>query len=111
MISVKKQALTVSAALAAFALTFGAPVLGHAAYQLNPEVKDATPALKEASAIGVRTHNTEALQNLPNKDAMVVMSFGTTYKDTRAKTKKVLLTQLLKKHWLNLKKTVTLALH
>ena len=45
MISVKKQALTVSAALAAFALTFGAPVLGHAAYQLNPEVKDATPAL------------------------------------------------------------------
>ncbi|MDU7145942.1 MAG: sirohydrochlorin cobaltochelatase [Veillonella sp.] len=84
MISVKKQALTVSAALAAFALTFGAPVLGHAAYQLNPEVKDATPALKEASAIGVRTHNTEALQNLPNKDAMVVMSFGTTYKDTRA---------------------------
>ena len=86
MISVKKQALTVSAALAAFALTFGAPVLGHAAYQLNPEVKDPTPALKEASAIGVRTHNTEALQNLPNKDAMVVMSFGTTFKDTRAKT-------------------------
>ena len=86
MISVKKQALTVSAALAAFALTFGAPVLGHAAYQLNPEVKDPTPALKEASAIGVRTHNTEALQNLPNKDAIVVMSFGTTFKDTRAKT-------------------------
>lgn len=54
MFSVKKQALTVSAALAAFALTFGAPVLGHAAYQLNSEVKDATPALKEASAIGVR---------------------------------------------------------
>lgn len=86
MFSVKKRALTVSAALAAFALTFGAPVLGHAAYQLNPEVKDPTPALKEASAIGVRTHNTEALQNLPNKDAMVVMSFGTTFKDTRAKT-------------------------
>ena len=86
MISVKKQALTVSAALAAFALTFGAPVLGHAAYQLNDEVKDPTPALKEAAAIGVRTHNTEALQNLPNKDAIVVMSFGTTFKDTRAKT-------------------------
>ena len=86
MISVKKRALTVSAALAAFALTFGVPVLGHAAYQLNDEVKDPTPALKEAAAIGVRTHNTEALQNLPNKDAMVVMSFGTTYKDTRAKT-------------------------
>ena len=86
MFSVKKRALTVSAALAAFALTFGAPVLGHAAYQLNDEVKDPTPALKEAAAIGVRTHNTEALQNLPNKDAIVVMSFGTTYKETRAKT-------------------------
>ena len=86
MFSVKKQALTVSAALAAFALTFGAPVLGHAAYQLNDQVKDPTPALKEASTIGVRTHNTEALQNLPNKDAIVVMSFGTTYKETRAKT-------------------------
>ena len=86
MFSVKKQALTVSAALAAFALTFGAPVLGHAAYQLNDQVKDPTPALKEASTIGVRTHNTEALQNLPNKDAIVVMSFGTTFKDTRAKT-------------------------
>ena len=45
MISVKKRALTVSAALAAFALTFGAPVLGHAAYQLNGEEKDPTPAL------------------------------------------------------------------
>ena len=86
MFSVKKQALTVSAALAAFALTFGAPVLGHAAYQLNDEVKDPTPALKEASTIGVRTHNTEALQNMQNKDAILVMSFGTTYKDTRAKT-------------------------
>ena len=67
MFSVKKRALTVSAALAAFALTFGAPVLGHAAYQLNPEVKDPTPALKEASAIGVRTHNTEALQTYQTK--------------------------------------------
>ena len=86
MFSVKKHALTVSAALAAFALTFGAPVLGHAAYQLNDEVKDPTPALKEASTIGVRTHNTEALQNMQNKDAIVVMSFGTTYKETRAKT-------------------------
>ena len=86
MFSVKKHALTVSAALAAFALTFGASVLGHAAYQLNDEVKDPTPALKEASTIGVRTHNTEALQNMQNKDAIVVMSFGTTYKETRAKT-------------------------
>ena len=138
-----KKQLALASAILGLAVSFGAPVVSNAAYQLNEEVKDPTPALKEAAAIGVRTHNTEALQNLPNKDAMVVMSFGTTYKDTRVKTidatvdaikaahpntkvitaftshiirdriqqKKVLPTQLLKKHWLNLKKTVTLALH
>ena len=84
-IEMKKQ-LALASAILGLAVSFGAPVVSNAAYQLNPEVKDPTPALKEASAIGVRTHNTEALQNLPNKDAMVVMSFGTTYKDTRVKT-------------------------
>ena len=81
-----KKQLALASAILGLAVSFGAPVVSNAAYQLNPEVKDPTPALKEAAAIGVRTHNTEALQNLPNKDAMVVMSFGTTYKETRAKT-------------------------
>ena len=81
-----KKQLALASAILGLAVSFGAPVVSNAAYQLNAEVKDPTPALKEASAIGVRTHNTEALQNLPNKDAMVVMSFGTTYKDTRVKT-------------------------
>ena len=81
-----KKQLALASAILGLAVSFGAPVVSHAAYQLNDEVKDPTPALKEAAAIGVRTHNTEALQNLPNKDAIVVMSFGTTYKDTRAKT-------------------------
>ena len=81
-----KKQLALASAILGLAVSVGAPVVSHAAYQLNDEVKDPTPALKEATAIGVRTHNTEALQNLPNKDAMVVMSFGTTYKDTRAKT-------------------------
>ena len=81
-----KKQLALASAILGFAVSFGAPVVSNAAYQLNEEVKDPTPALKEAAAIGVRTHNTEALQNLPNKDAMVVMSFGTTYKDTRMKT-------------------------
>ena len=81
-----KKQLALASAILGLAVSFGAPVVSNAAYQLNPEVKDPTPALKEASAIGVRTHNTEALQNLPNKDAIVVMSFGTTFKDTRAKT-------------------------
>ena len=81
-----KKQLALASAILGLAVSFGAPVVSNAAYQLNEEVKDPTPALKEAAAIGVRTHNTEALQNLPNKDAMVVMGFGTTYKDTRVKT-------------------------
>ena len=81
-----KKQLALASAILGLAVSFGAPVVSNAAYQLNEEVKDPTPALKEAAAIGVRTHKTEALQNLPNKDAMVVMSFGTTYKDTRVKT-------------------------
>lgn len=57
-----------------------------AAYTLNSEVKDATPALKEASEIGVRTYVNPKLSNLPNKDAILITSFGTTFKDSRAKT-------------------------
>ena len=57
-----------------------------AAYELNPEVKTATPALLAASQMGVRTYENPALQNLANKDAIVVMTFGTTFTDTRAKT-------------------------
>ena len=57
-----------------------------AAYTLNEEVKAPTPALKQAAQIGVLVHETPELQGLENRDAIVVMSFGTTYKDTRAKT-------------------------
>ena len=57
-----------------------------AAYQLNPEVKNATMALKAASEIGVLKNENKDLANLADKDAIVVMTFGTTYKDTRAKT-------------------------
>ena len=84
-IKMKKQ-LVLASAILGLAVSIGAPVVSNAAYQLNEEVKDPTPALKEASTIGVRTHETKELQNLQNKDAIVVMSFGTTYKDTRAKT-------------------------
>lgn len=81
-----KKELTLASALLGFAVSFGAPVVSDAAYQLNEEVKNPTPALLEASSIGVRTHETKELQNQENKDAIVVMSFGTTYKETRAKT-------------------------
>ena len=81
-----KKQLALASAILGLAVSVGAPVVSNAAYQLNEEVKNPTPALKEASTIGVRTHETKELQNLQNKDAIVVMSFGTTYKDTRAKT-------------------------
>ena len=82
MKSLKKFAVAsmTCAALLGFAAT------SHAAYQLNDEVKDATPALLMASQIGVKTNVNPALANLPDKDAIVVMSFGTTFKDSRAKT-------------------------
>ena len=75
-----------AASLAVTALVGFAPQSVDAAYSLNPEVKDATPALLEASQIGVLKHETPELQNEANKDAIVVMSFGTTFKDTREKT-------------------------
>ena len=55
-------------------------------YELNPEVKDATPALKMAAEIGILKHETPELQDMENKDAILVMSFGTTFKDSRQKT-------------------------
>ena len=79
-----KKALAVSLACTA-AWGISAPQT-EAAYQLNPEVQKPTMALKTASEIGVLKHETPELQNLANKDAIVVMTFGTTFKDTRAKT-------------------------
>ena len=69
------------AALCVFGVGFSA-----SAYELNAEVKDVTPALREASTIGVWHHSNPDLQNLKNKDAILVMTFGTTFADTRAKT-------------------------
>ena len=73
-----------AAALAASCLAISIP--GYAAYSLSEEVKAPTPALKQASEIGVRSYSNPAMQDLPDKDAMVVMSFGTTMKETRDKT-------------------------
>lgn len=55
----------------------------YAGYQLNSEVKNATPALKRAAEIGVRVAENAEMKDLANKDAIVVMSFGTTYTDSR----------------------------
>ncbi|MBR2182694.1 MAG: sirohydrochlorin cobaltochelatase [Acidaminococcaceae bacterium] len=65
-------------------MAFAVP--GHAGYKLSSEVKKPTPALLEASEIGVRVYNNREMQDLPDKDALVVMSFGTTMKETRDRT-------------------------
>lgn len=68
------------------ATLLGAAVTTHAAYSLSEEVKTPTSALLMATEIGVKTNENAAMAQLPNKDAILVMSFGTTFKDTRAKT-------------------------
>ena len=82
--SMLKRLCAVSLASLALGTFTGLPA--QAGYTLNPEVKDATPALKQAAEIGVRKHETPELAKEKNKDAILVLSFGTTYKDSRAKT-------------------------
>lgn len=62
------------------------PAASEAAYELNPEVKTATPALLAASQMGVQVYENPGLQGLADKDAIVVMTFGTTFAENRAKT-------------------------
>lgn len=56
-----------------------------AAYQLSEEVANPPAALQMATQIGVLKYENTALQSQANKDAIVVLSFGTTFKDQRAK--------------------------
>ena len=62
------------------------PAASEAAYELNPEVKTATPALLAASQMGVQVYENPDLQGLADKDAIVVMTFGTAFAENRAKT-------------------------
>ncbi len=59
---------------------------GSTGYKLSEEVKTATPSLLNAAQIGVCVYENPELASLPDKDAILVMSFGTTYKETRSKT-------------------------
>lgn len=81
----KKSMKAILSASVAALCVFGVG-LSASAYELNAEVKDVTPALREASTIGVWHYSNPDLQNLKNKDAILVMTFGTTFADTRAKT-------------------------
>ena len=59
-----------------------------AAYTLNDEVANPTPSLMTASQLGVLSYKNDnpAMMNAKDKDAIVILSFGTTYKDSRMKT-------------------------
>lgn len=85
--------------MACVALT-GISATGFAGYSLSSDVKNATPALAHASQIGVRTYNTTdpELLKAPNKDAILVMSFGTTFPETRAKTIEATVKQIQAAH-------------
>lgn len=83
MKNLKKMVACSLACAALFAVNVNS---SEAAYALNPEVTTATTALKNASQIGVMVNENKALANKANKDAIVVMSFGTTYKENRDKT-------------------------
>ncbi len=58
----------------------------NAAYQLSDEVSNPPAALQMATQIGVLKYENPKMKNAANKDAIVILSFGTTYKDNRAKT-------------------------
>ena len=57
-----------------------------AAYTLNDEVANPPAALQMATQIGVLKYENPALNSYMNKDAIVVLSFGTTFKDQRTKS-------------------------
>lgn len=76
-----KKFLAVSVACSS--LFIAAPA--DAAYQLNDEVANPPFALKMATQIGVLSYKNPEMQNRADKDAIVVLSFGTTFKDQRAK--------------------------
>ena len=76
-----KKFLAVS--VAASSLFIASPA--DAAYQLNEEVANPPAALQMATQIGVLKYENPSMMNAANKDAIVVLSFGTTFPDQRAK--------------------------
>ena len=77
-----KKLLAVSVACSS--LFIAAPA--DAAYQLNEEVANPPAALQMATQIGVLSYKNPEMQSRANKDAIVILSFGTTFKDQRTKS-------------------------
>ena len=77
-----KKLLAVSVACSS--LLVSAPA--YAAYQLSDEVANPPAALQVATQIGVLKYENPNLESYMDKDAIVVLSFGTTFPDQRTKT-------------------------
>ena len=73
-----KKLLAVSAACSSLFFAHA-----EAAYQLNEEVANPPVALQMATQIGVLSYKNPNMQSYTDKDAVVVLSFGTTFKDQR----------------------------
>ncbi|WP_297023054.1 sirohydrochlorin cobaltochelatase [uncultured Dialister sp.] len=54
--------------------------------QVDEEERGMISALRQASSIGVKVLENESMKGAPDKDAILVMAFGTTYSETRRKT-------------------------
>ena len=67
-------------------------------YKLNSAVKAPTPSLLQAAQIGELSYDNPALQHLDDKDAILVMSFGTTFKGTRKATIQATIDQIQAAH-------------
>lgn len=67
-------------------------------YKLNSAVKAPTPSLLRASQIGELSYINSELQHLDDKDAILVMSFGTTFKGTRKATIQATVDQIQSAH-------------
>ena len=76
-----KKLLAVSAACSSLFFAHA-----EAAYTLNEEVANPPAALQMATQIGVLNYKNPDMQSRADKDAIVVLSFGTTFKDQRTKS-------------------------
>ena len=60
--------------------------MAHKGYKLHEGVKTAGTALRRAASLGVLAAENAACAEREERDAILVMSFGTTFKETRKKT-------------------------
>ena len=76
----------------------GTAATTHGAYRLNDEVENPPLALQMATQIGMLEYENPTMKNVANKDAIVILSFGTTYPDSRKKTIEATVKAIQKAH-------------